>query len=59
MVVCICNAIRENEVRSVARDCAGCPKDAYARLGHRPRCGQCLPFARELIATEAQVQVAA
>ena len=52
MVVCVCNAIRERDVRDAAR--AGCadPIRAYASLGRRPRCGQCLPYARELIASE-------
>ena len=55
MLVCICNAIREKDVRSVAREGVHCPKAAYAKLGHRPRCGQCIPFAREVIQTEARV----
>ncbi|WP_174274625.1 (2Fe-2S)-binding protein [Sphingomonas bacterium] len=52
MVVCVCNAIRERDVRAAAR--AGCcdPLKAYASLGRRPRCGQCLSYARELIAAE-------
>ena len=52
MVVCVCNAIREHEVRGAARSGAECPLRAYASLGRRPRCGQCLPFARALIAEE-------
>lgn len=28
------------------------PLSAYASLGRRPRCGQCIPFARDLIAAE-------
>jgi bacterioferritin-associated ferredoxin len=52
MVVCVCNAIREREVRDAAR--AGCttPCAAYARLGRMPKCGQCVPFARAIIAEE-------
>lgn len=52
MVVCHCNAIRERDVRHAARTGHACPLSAYASLGRRPRCGQCLPFARELIAQE-------
>ena len=55
MLVCICNAIREQDVRSVAREGIQCAKAAYAKLGYRPRCGQCLPFAREVIQTESPV----
>lgn len=57
MVVCHCNAIRENQVREAVRSGAQCPLSAYAALGRRPRCGQCIPFAREVI--EAELQAAA
>ena len=52
MVVCVCNALRERDVREAAR--LGCrdPLSAYASLGCRPRCGQCVPYARQLIASE-------
>jgi bacterioferritin-associated ferredoxin len=50
MIVCVCNAIRESEVAQAARDGASCPSSAYGRFGCKPRCGQCFPFAREVIA---------
>jgi len=52
MVVCICNAIRENQVRDAARAGSAEPRCAYKRLGCQVRCGQCLPFARQIIAAE-------
>jgi bacterioferritin-associated ferredoxin len=52
MVVCVCNAIREKDVRSAVRAGASCPRSAYASLGKRPRCGQCIPFARDIVASE-------
>ena len=52
MVVCVCNAIREKDVRAAARQGAACPSSAYATMGRRPRCGQCFPFARSIIAEE-------
>ena len=52
MVVCVCNAIREKDVRVAARAGAACPSSAYASVGCRPRCGQCFPFAREIIESE-------
>ena len=52
MIVCVCNAIREAEVRQAARDGAACPTSAYRAFDCKPRCGQCLPFAREIIAAE-------
>ncbi|HEX8644686.1 MAG TPA: (2Fe-2S)-binding protein [Allosphingosinicella sp.] len=52
MIVCICNAIRETELRKAAREGASCPSSAYAQVGCRPRCGQCFSFARQVIASE-------
>lgn len=52
MVVCVCNAIKENQVRDAVRKGASCPRSAYESLGRRPRCGQCLPFARSIIDDE-------
>jgi bacterioferritin-associated ferredoxin len=50
MIVCVCNALRERDVRQAAR-AAGkpCPHAAYAQLGARVKCGQCIPFAREVV----------
>ena len=52
MIVCVCNAIRESDVRQAALDGASCPSSAYRAVGRKPRCGQCFPFAREVIAAE-------
>jgi bacterioferritin-associated ferredoxin len=52
MVVCVCNAIRETQVRAAARDGSVRPQCAYKKLGCQVRCGQCLPFAREIINAE-------
>jgi bacterioferritin-associated ferredoxin len=52
MVVCVCNALRENEIRGAVRAGSSHPKSAYRRLGCEVRCGQCLPFAREIIQAE-------
>jgi bacterioferritin-associated ferredoxin len=52
MIVCICNAIRECDLRKAAREGASCPTTAYRCVGKKPRCGQCFPFAREIISAE-------
>ena len=52
MVVCVCNAIREHDVRHAARSGARSPVTAYRSLGCKARCGQCIPFAREIIKAE-------
>lgn len=52
MIVCHCNALKEREVRAaVAPGCRRVSK-LYGRLGCRPQCRQCLPFAFGLIADE-------
>jgi bacterioferritin-associated ferredoxin len=52
MIVCICNAIAEDEVRRAARAGAPCPKSAYAHLGCEAQCGTCLCYAQEIIDEE-------
>ena len=52
MIVCICNALSEDEVRKAARAGAPCPDSAYAHLGCEAQCGSCLCFAQEIIDDE-------
>ncbi|MBA2772242.1 MAG: (2Fe-2S)-binding protein [Pseudomonadota bacterium] len=49
MIVCVCNAIDEDELRAAARAGAPCPRSAYAHLGCELQCGTCLCFAQEII----------
>jgi bacterioferritin-associated ferredoxin len=52
MIVCVCNAITEHELReAVGRD-ARDPEAAYAKLGCEPQCGCCLDYAQEIIDEE-------
>ncbi|MBX7539879.1 (2Fe-2S)-binding protein [Qipengyuania sphaerica] len=55
MYVCICNAIRENELRNVARRCPGDAEACYAALGKRPSCGTCLDDAEDIIFEEREM----
>ena len=52
MIVCVCNVIREDELRQAARDGAATPTSAYRTFGRKPRCGQCVSFARDIISSE-------
>jgi bacterioferritin-associated ferredoxin len=51
--VCVCNAYRESQVRDVIQKSAASPQmtveEIYSRLGNGPRCGRCLPHAKDLI----------
>ena len=52
MIVCVCNAIREEDLRREARKGATSPARAYAQLGCKAKCGACLPFARQVLDQE-------
>lgn len=52
MVVCVCNAIRERDVREAARGGAVSACQAYRALGRQAKCGQCIPYARSIIDEE-------
>ena len=50
MYICICNAIRDRDLREAARAVDGDVESVYLSLGCTPQCGQCLPEAEALIA---------
>lgn len=52
MIVCSCNAIREDEVRAAARRGCPCPDSAYRSLGCEMQCGSCRDYAAEIIDEE-------
>ena len=54
MYTCICNAIKECELRKAARQYRGGAESVYAKLGKRPNCGHCLEEAEELIQEERE-----
>lgn len=54
MYVCICNALKEAEVRAAARKTgSGNPSVAYRSLGCAFQCGQCRGHAKKVVAEEA------
>jgi bacterioferritin-associated ferredoxin len=55
MIICVCNAIKERDLRAAVREGASCPNSAYASMGRKPKCGQCLSFARTIINTERAI----
>lgn len=55
MVVCICNVIREQDIREAARKGISDVEKVYAALGCKPNCCQCFPFAKEIIQEERRL----
>lgn len=49
MFVCICNAIRESDLRGAARACGGDAQRVYAAMGKNPQCCQCLDDANDIL----------
>ena len=45
MILCICNALSEDEVRAAARRGAPCVETAYRSLGCELQCGTCRCYA--------------
>ena len=52
MYVCICNAIRECDLRAAARCTGGDAEAVYEALGKRPNCRQCLDDAHDIMVEE-------
>lgn len=52
MYICICNAIRESDLRAAALSSGGDAEATYAKLGKRPNCGQCLDKAQDILDQE-------
>jgi bacterioferritin-associated ferredoxin len=52
MYICICNAIRETDLRRAALMSGGDAEATYGLLGKRPNCGQCLGEAGQIIDQE-------
>lgn len=55
MYICVCNAIRDCELRRAARLCPGDAEAVYAALGKRPNCGQCLDDAEDILFEEREM----
>ena len=56
MIICVCNAITEKEVREAARQGSPTPESAYATYGCELQCGCCLDYAQEIIDEERGAQ---
>ena len=55
MYVCVCNAIRENELRHAARGVEGDVDAVYETLGCQVQCGMCVEEAEEILVEERQL----
>ncbi len=59
MYVCICNAIREAEVRELVRAGVRTAEQAYEEFGCEPVCTHCTDYMQEVLDEEAlQIEAA-
>ncbi len=49
MYICICNAIKESDLRDIARREPGAAEELYRKLGREPKCRQCLDEAERIV----------
>ncbi|MXO89418.1 (2Fe-2S)-binding protein [Pontixanthobacter aquaemixtae] len=55
MYICICNAIRESDLRRAACTSDGDVEAIYACMDKRPDCGQCLEDAQAIVEEEREM----
>ena len=49
MYVCICNALRDRELKAAAEAGGRNVADVFKACGRRPQCGKCLPDVAQMI----------
>ena len=52
MIICICNAVREGDLRAAARCCSGDAEEVYRCMGVEPQCRLCLEEAADICMEE-------
>lgn len=57
MYVCICNAIKESDLRRAARSNSGDAEEVYAAMGCQVNCGQCLMDAEAILFEERELAI--
>ncbi len=49
MIICVCKAVSEREIRAAVRDGANCVRDLTQLSGLGSCCGKCVPEARAVL----------
>jgi bacterioferritin-associated ferredoxin len=50
MIVCVCNRLNEDRVRTAINKGACCSEEVYARCGVRKNCGRCQETIEAMLA---------
>lgn len=59
MIICLCNAMSDGDVRSAVAAGAARPKEVYACCGGRAQCGCCMPTVLQILRESAGVRPSA
>ncbi len=54
MILCVCNAISDRQVRQLAESGVTTAEDVYRALDCVPQCGECIPFVQEALSRAAR-----
>ena len=49
MIVCVCNRLNEDRVRTAIQGGACCSEEVYTRCGVRKNCGRCQETIEEML----------
>lgn len=49
MYVCVCNAIRERDIKRALHCGVRTVAEIYKFLGHKPECGKCVPHTVKMV----------
>jgi bacterioferritin-associated ferredoxin len=49
MIICVCNRISDQDIRSAVRAGATCCKQVFGSKGAAPQCGSCLDAMGEIL----------
>ena len=58
MIVCVCNRLNEDRIRTAIQGGACCSDDVYTRCGVRKNCGRCQETIEEMLDEKAVRQAA-
>lgn len=58
MYFCLCNALKDKDMKNAIEQGAQCVSEVYNYHGCKPQCGKCVPYLREMLPAEAELATA-
>jgi len=54
MIICVCKAVSERQIKAAVKEGATCMRDLTRNLGVGTCCGKCIPEARSTLSASLQ-----